>query len=87
MILGALPKEMSSVGDVAIKDDIHYKQIKEEHDSIVQEWIRVFGRLPPFPSPEAEPEPRIETELLEDCILAEAEKEWANFLDNWDSDV
>ena len=57
MILGALPKEMSTVGDTAITDDIHYKHIKEEHDSIVQEWIMVFGRLPPCPSPEVEPEP------------------------------
>lgn len=78
MILGALPKEMSSVGDTAITDDIHYKHIKEEHDSIVQEWIRVFGRLPPCPSPEVEPEPEKENE---DRILAEAENEWENFLD------
>ena len=60
MILGALPKENSSSyigGTEEITDEEHYGYIREEHKAIVQEWIKVFGRLPPFPSPEPEPEP------------------------------
>ena len=40
-----------------IVDEEHYGYIREEHKAIVQELIKVFGRLPPFPSPEPESEP------------------------------
>jgi hypothetical protein len=60
MILGALPKEMNSSGECITTDDGHFRHMKDEHDSIVEEWRNVFGRLPPFPSPEPAPEPKSE---------------------------
>lgn len=70
MILGALPKEINSAGDTTVTEDIFYRYIKDEHDSIVQEWINVFGRLPPFPSPEQNPE--IETTI--ETVLGESNR-------------
>ena len=52
MILGALPKERSGEAD----DKLHFAFVKDEHSSIINEWKETFGRLPPFPSSEPEPE-------------------------------
>jgi hypothetical protein len=62
MILGGLSKELvhfrslsslqavkAAAVDVLtnnITDEEHFRYIKEEHESIVNEWIQVFGRLP-----------------------------------------
>ena len=60
MILGGLPKkdihQVPKEKRRTVQLD-HYKYIKEEHKSIVKGWISVFGRLPPFPTSEEEPEP------------------------------
>jgi len=62
MILGGLPPEGKSTSpraDKAANDKMeemeHYRFIREEHKSIVKDWLAAFGRLPPFPSDE-EPE-------------------------------
>lgn len=51
MILGALPKESSGATD----EKEHFAFVKEEHASIISSWKETFGRLPPFPSSEPEP--------------------------------
>ena len=89
MILGALPRDMSSGGESTVTDDAYYRHIKDEHDSIVQEWIRVFGRLPPFPSsePEVTEQPNNETELLESYRLLgglQISGDDNDIVDNWD---
>jgi hypothetical protein len=89
MILGALPRDMSSGGESTVTDDAYYRHIKDEHDSIVQEWIRVFGRLPPFPSsePEVTEQPNNETELLESNRLfggLQISGDDNDIVDNWD---
>ena len=63
MILGALPKEIrcSSLQEPDYTDADHYRYIKEEHESIVKEWIEIFGRLPPLPPPKPLPEKETNT--------------------------
>ncbi|KAL3780906.1 hypothetical protein ACHAW5_010741, partial [Stephanodiscus triporus] len=58
MILGALPKVVrcSSLHETKNTDAEHYRYIKEEHESIVKEWIDIFGRLPPLPRAKPLPE-------------------------------
>ena len=60
MILGGLSKEIihfRSLSSLQVKaaadvwtnmttDEAHFRYIKDEHESIVKEWIKVFGRLP-----------------------------------------
>ena len=66
MILGALPKEIrcSSLQEANNTDADHYRYIKEEHESIVKEWIEIFGRLPPLPRPKPLPEGETNTEKI-----------------------
>ena len=49
MILGSLSKHATGAED----DRGHYARVREEHCSIVREWKKTFGRLPP--SEEDEP--------------------------------
>ena len=63
MVLGALPKEIrcSSLQEPDNTDADHYMYIKEEHESIVKEWIEIFGRLPPLPPLKPLPEKETNT--------------------------
>ena len=54
MILGGLPKEKDASGKDVKTSEEHYRYIRDEHKSIVKEWLEVFGRMPPFPTPEPE---------------------------------
>lgn len=77
MILGALPKGIrcSLVQESTITDVEYFRYIKDEHESIVKSWIKVFGRLPPL-SNSSKPLPvkgtdYTETEL-DDCNKLES---------------
>ncbi|KAL3823539.1 hypothetical protein ACHAXA_002880 [Cyclostephanos tholiformis] len=50
MILGALPEDLRCLSLQKAKNtnSDHYRYLKEEHESIAKEWIRIFGRLPPL---------------------------------------
>ena len=46
MILGGLPKEKDASGKDVKTSEEHYRYIRDEHKSIVKEWLEVFGRMP-----------------------------------------
>jgi hypothetical protein len=65
MILGALPKEICRTLQEANSTDAdHYRYIKEEHESIIKEWIEIFGCLPPLPRLKPLPEKETNAENI-----------------------